>query len=176
MDSSMDANSTTTRSDRRRERFLAKAEGYLLKYKSSHSTPAAIELPPPTNGGGVGGGGDGDGTRHLDFLKKAQGFLNKKDKKNKEDNGGDEVSHGDSNNDTGDHQNYKEHITLVHAMLNKIKKHKGKHGKGSSGNNNEEEQVEEEEEEIEEEEEEESGWFSELMEGIQEFLEELNEG
>ncbi|KAL2935051.1 ATP-dependent RNA helicase DBP10 [Bienertia sinuspersici] len=137
---------------------MAKAENYLHKYKSSHSASNAAS-PSIHNP-------DNTSTRHIEFLKKAQQYMHKKDKK-----------HGqkkDKKDDDDDEDDHKEHLKLAHAMLKKIKKHKG--GGGGHGPEEEHGEVQEEEEieeeEIEIEEEEEAHWFSQLMEGIQGLLEE----
>ncbi|KMT10373.1 hypothetical protein BVRB_5g115040 [Beta vulgaris subsp. vulgaris] len=162
MDLGPDVKSSSKRSY---ERFLAKAEGYLHKYQAMHSSSASATASGSSAVTSTGRG-DSGGSRHIEFLKKAQDHLNKKDNKNKKD--------VEDNADFDGQHDYKEHLKLAHAMLKKIKKHKGRHNNGNQGSNSEEQHAQDEDE-IEEqhaEDEDEGCWFTELLEGIQEAFEE----
>ncbi|XP_021761750.1 sodium/potassium/calcium exchanger 1-like [Chenopodium quinoa] len=158
-----------------RERYgkiLKKAEKYLHRRQGSESSAASEpSVAPPIKGAGD----DDGGSSYKAYLRKAKEFMQKKDDKENQ------VGDGNSDASAGDQDKKKQYAAIATGLLMARKTHKlmrkGRNKNGMVGQEGEEEEVEEEEEEEEEDEEvedeESSGWFTEFIEGLSEFLGEL---
>ncbi|XP_057529653.1 nodulin-related protein 1-like [Amaranthus tricolor] len=116
-------------------KYVGKAETYLHQYHSSHSSSATTgsQSHGASHGGSYEGGegkhgqhsssgGSGGGSAYGDYVKLAQGFLNKK-----QDHGGENGGGHSSGGGAGDY------IKLAQGLLNKKQNHGGEGGSGGAG-------------------------------------------